>query len=178
MTTRIITADEAASLLGAATRGPWCVWSDEGPIVLPTGQRAGGWTCSICRGEPTSDSDHACVGYSVARVVAQAAEIDALRAILAAAPDLAATVVAQAAEIDALRAIIDGRATPPTIKEARAHSHGTRGAFVVMLGDGAAHYSARVVTGLQRFEKTPQRWWPLDSEGRPCAWPVVTEVAR
>ena len=78
------------------------------------------------------------------------------------------------AERDELRAIVEGRTEPPTIKEARAHSHGTRGAFVVMLGDGAAHYSARVLTGLQRFEETPQRWWPLDSEGRPCAWPKVT----
>lgn len=77
-------------------------------------------------------------------------------------------------EVLRLREIVEGRDTPPTIKQARAHSHGTRGAFVVMLGDGAAHYSARVVTGLQRFERTPQRWWALDAKGCPCAWPKVT----
>lgn len=82
-------------------------------------------------------------------------------------------IAALTAERDAAQTIIAGRTTPPTIKQARSHSHGTRGAFVVMLGDGGAHYSARVVTGLQRFEKTPQRWWAIDAEGRPCAWPIV-----
>ena len=80
-------------------------------------------------------------------------------------------------EVVRLRTIIEGRAVPPTAKEARAHSHTTRGAFVVKLGDGNAHCCARVVTGLQRFEETSQRWWALDASGRPCAWPT-TEGGR
>lgn len=82
-----------------------------------------------------------------------------------------------ATERDRLRAIIEGRTTPPTIAEARAHSHRARGAFVAMLGEGEAHYRARVVTGLQRFSATPQRWIALDADGRPCAWPTA-EVSR
>lgn len=78
-------------------------------------------------------------------------------------------------EVLRLRAIVEGRDAPPTIKQALAHSHGARGAFVVMLGDGAAHYSARVVTGLQRFWQKPQRWWALDAAGRPCEWPKTGE---
>lgn len=80
---------------------------------------------------------------------------------------LARTVVA-------LRAIIDGRTTPPTIAEARHHSHVTRGAFVVMVGDDRAHVGARVVTGLGKLPQKPSRWWPLARDGRPCAWPEVS----
>ena len=81
------------------------------------------------------------------------------------------------ARVRELEAIIEGRTTPPTIAEARAHSHRARGAFVAMLGEGEAHYRARVVTGLQRFSATPQRWIALDADGRPCAWPTA-EVSR
>ena len=82
---------------------------------------------------------------------------------------------AEAAEQECarLRAIVEGRQTPPTIREARQHSHVTRGAFVVSLGGGNAHLSARVATGLQRFDATPQLWIALDATGRPCAWPVI-----
>ena len=176
MSGRIITADEAASLLGAATRGPWRVWSDEGPIVLPTGQRAGGWTCSICRGEPISDSDHACVGYSVAKDEAQA---DADGRLLAAAPDLAATVIAQATEIERLRAIVNGRTTPPTEAEVKAHG----GAWLVWDEYGQKPL-VRDRSGATRTAEHsrevgwPSRWWPLDGDYRPCAWPVVAEASR
>ena len=87
--------------------------------------------------------------------------------------DVAALARTKGAELDALRAIIEGRAKPPTIAEARAHCHGTRGAFVAKLGDGNAHCCSRVVTGLQRFPASPQRWIALDANGRPCAWPTV-----
>ena len=72
-----------------------------------------------------------------------------------------------------LQEIIAGRTVPPTIREARQHSHVTRGAFVAVLGDGNAHCHARIATGLQRFDATPQLWIALDATGRPCAWPVV-----
>ena len=74
---------------------------------------------------------------------------------------------------DAAEAIIAGRTVPPTIREARQHSHVTRGAFVALLGSSPAHLSARIATGLQRFDATPQLWIALGADGRPCAWPVV-----
>jgi len=81
-------------------------------------------------------------------------------------------------ECDALRAIVEGRTAPPTIREARQHSHVTRGAFVAVLGSSPAHLSARIATGLQRFDVTPQLWIALGADGRPCAWPVVDGVPR
>lgn len=81
-------------------------------------------------------------------------------------------------ECDALRAIVEGRTAPPTIREARQHSHVTRGAFVAVLGSSPAHLSARIATGLQRFDVTPQLWIALGADGRPCAWPVVDGVSR
>lgn len=83
-----------------------------------------------------------------------------------------AVLTALLAERDVMLAIVEGRSTPPTIKEARAHSHGTRGAFVVTLGGRNAHGGARIATGLQVFPQSPQRWIALDADGRPCAWPV------
>lgn len=28
------------------------------------------------------------------------------------------------------------------------------------------------------WEFTPDRFWPIDATGRPCAWPVVVEVGQ
>jgi len=182
---RIISADEARQFIIGATEGPWEVgvasmWKQGVRVETEMFVRRPGDNVAIAAQviDPRTEE----ISESNAR-------------LLAAAPDLAASVIAlheRLATLDAevargiaeretlrrerdeARAIIAGRDTPPTIKEARAHSHGARGAFVVKLGDGHAHYAARVVTGLQRFEKTPQRWWALDAEGRPCAWPKVT----
>ena len=185
MTPRIITAAKAQALLDGATPGPWRVWSDEGPIVLPTGQRVGGWTCSICRGDYASDSDHACVGYSVAKDEARA---DADARLLAAAPDLAHTVVAQAAEHASLRAIIDGLTTPPTDEEIRSaalagltvilhaieacdgHRVDLRTRDALVLSTWAAHHADG------NFASAT--WRLIDANDRPCAWPVVVEASR
>lgn len=46
-----------------ARKAPWIVWSDEGPIWLPTGDCVGGWTMSVCSapGGSTSDVEHVCI---------------------------------------------------------------------------------------------------------------------
>lgn len=72
-----------------------------------------------------------------------------------------------------LHAIIEGRTTPPTDDELAAHAK--RGGQWMMLApqgisaDRFAWPSPRdwyVARGASR-------WWPLDRDGRPCAWPEV-----
>lgn len=55
------------------------------------------------------------------------------------------------AAVDALRAIVDGRTAAPTDAERAVHA----GEWLVRYRDSRAC-----------------RWWPLDSTGRPCAWPT------
>lgn len=103
--TRRITAAEAQELVARATPGPWGVWSEEGPITLPTGKTAGGWSYSVCAFEGTvrqaacRDAPHVCVGHAFAKN--DEAEHDAC--LMAAAPDLAASLIVLEAERDALR---------------------------------------------------------------------------
>ena len=88
-------------------------------------------------------------------------------------------------ERDALRAIVEGRTVAPTVAEARAVRE-AGGAFVrspVYL-DGFCGRFAEVVTGLARLGSESEdqrralaRWFVIDHDGRPCAWPVV-EVSR
>lgn len=109
-----------------------------------------------------------------------------------AAPDLARTVVAlheRVAELtrerDEARAIIDGRATPPTDAEIAKHcAAGGRwrsfvpGEFILSTGDGDAE-DAQQTAAVQSANALivgtrGVRWWALDAQCRPCAWPVVT----
>lgn len=89
--------------------------------------------------------------------------------------DVAAERDALAADNARLRAIVEGRTVAPTIREARAHCHGSpgsRGAFVATRLDWGAHGGARVATGLQPLPGATHRWIALDASGRPCAWPT------
>lgn len=77
------------------------------------------------------------------------------------------------AEVTALRAIIEGRTAPPTLAEARAHDKH----WLVMLDDGKGNplpwttlSPLRAPTSTTRF----LRFIPLDADGKPCAWPVVS----
>ena len=84
------------------------------------------------------------------------------------------------AELDALRAIVEGRTTPPTDAEVEAHlAAGGFWRWQNLPGDPAGprfgHAFADEVEWLRRF---PLRWWALDADGAPCAWPVVTEAPR
>ena len=105
--------------------------------------------------------------------------------------DLAATVIAQAAEIDALRAILAGRTTPPTVEEIATHeaAGGTWLFFETKNAEGQPLHDAAPTVADREFNAYEARegqmllahavrWWPLDADGRPCAWPVVTEVSR
>ena len=83
-------------------------------------------------------------------------------------------------ELAAARAAMTGQTTAPTIAEARKHCHGSRGVFVVILGDtgeGGAHCRARIATGPQRFSEQPQRWIALAADGTVCAVPGAPPAA-
>lgn len=94
------------------------------------------------------------------------------------------------AERDELRAIVDGRTEAPTDEEIAAHcAQGGRWrsathAHTVCFGGAtyrvpARSHEASTLPGAQSdrdlhaLDDIVARWWPLDSEGRPCAWPVV-----
>lgn len=83
---------------------------------------------------------------------------------------------------EALRAIIEGRTTPPTEAEIAAHDR-AGGGWVIC--SPAAPLDTRIVCLSAATAKVRaafcrgaviRRWWPLDNDGRPCAWPVVTEA--
>ncbi len=101
-------------------------------------------------------------------------------------------VVAMTAEIVRLGAIIEGRTTPPTDAEFATHdaaggswrivTHavGTR----ILAEDGYQRDVAMWAHAeMLRDAMAPGgplhgadvRWWALDAEGRPCAWPVVSQ---
>jgi hypothetical protein len=97
-------------------------------------------------------------------------EHDALRAQLAQVT----------AERDALRAIVEGRTTPPTDAEIEVHdaAGGLWRCVAIddpymcrdaMRGRGAAYHRALI----DALESEGARWWALDAQKRPCAWPVV-----
>lgn len=102
------------------------------------------------------------------------------------------TIVELMRERDALRAIIEGRTTPPTEAERRAHHDAHGGRWMQRDDDDPAPAQLRPIwqriVNLADFDssyyveefiaKHPGRWWPLDSTGRPCAWPVATEAPR
>ena len=143
------------------------------------------------------DDDGDCVIHYDDITIARVAHFDnghteALAHLFAVAPDdvkeLSATVAAQAAEIDRLRAIIDGRTTAPTEAEIAAHeAAGGRwrsivpGEFILSTSDGDGDAEdARQTSAVQRANaaivvRAGVRWWALDAQNRPCAWPVVTE---
>ena len=92
------------------------------------------------------------------------------------------------AERDALRAIIDGRTTPPTDAEIAAHDHaGGWWSYLPPPGQSSCTCAA-CATHQQPGGELPRsnvrvvaslgdgRWWALDAQRRPCAWPVVTEA--
>lgn len=88
------------------------------------------------------------------------------------------------------QAIIAGRTTPPTDAEIAAHADASHiGAWLITATDGCRQlvHLWRPFDGDSRSEEwamlrrrmgpfkfTIARWVPIDAEGRPCAWPVVT----
>lgn len=81
-------------------------------------------------------------------------------------------------DLERLRAIIEGRTTPPTDAEMEAHvAPGRSGWWLVSSPDDMS---------LELIEQPSERdwciewgatqWLPIDLDGRPCAWPVVTEA--
>ena len=78
-----------------------------------------------------------------------------------------------------LRAIVEGRTTPPTWQEIERH-HESGGSWMCSAG-GVADVSERASVTHRWADDHRDlpgmggcRWWPLDTHGRLCAWPVVT----
>lgn len=101
------------------------------------------------------------------------------------AADVEALARAKGAELDALRAIVEGRTTPPTDEECEAHeAAGGLWRWIVTV-DGSVSWGlssdigptcdTRPLSGVPRRIGSVYavRWWPLDSTGRPCAWPTT-----
>ena len=77
-------------------------------------------------------------------------------------------------ERDALRAIVEGRTTPPSDEEIAAHE-AAGGLWRCPNADRQAMGGprARVARTVDARMGHVTTWWPLDTHGRPCAWPVV-----
>jgi hypothetical protein len=86
---------------------------------------------------------------------------------------LRAALAKVTAERDALRATIDGRATPPTHAEIASHE-ARGGVWLVMDSRGVLSALGEPLATARAERGSGRRWWPLDAECRPCAWPEVT----
>jgi hypothetical protein len=82
-------------------------------------------------------------------------------------------------EVRRLGAIVEGRTTPPTWQEIERH-HESGGSWIFSAG-GVADVSERASVTHRWADDHRDlpgmggcRWWPLDTHGRLCAWPVVT----
>lgn len=212
MTTRIITADEAKSMLDAReSKGAWRVGTveAEGKVWARDPEALGGDALGeVCVFNANTYRPHngnralAAAAPDLAHtVVAQAAEIDALKAQVdaqavalrvvalwlggphhASDPESVSSLArAKGREIDSLRAIIDGRTIPPTNDEIAAHTS-TGGYWMVTECDDEGRvwspYIDCDIADLERLAKrrvwaSRHRRWIAIRNGCPCAWPVV-----
>lgn len=85
------------------------------------------------------------------------------------------------AEADALRATVEGRDTAPTPQEIDAHAAADTsdrgGQWRVVDADAGWDWldAGELRQHLARCTfRGVTRYWPLDRDGRPCAWPTVT----
>lgn len=74
------------------------------------------------------------------------------------------------AEVERFRAIIEGRTIAPTDEEIAAHAkHGGLWQYL-----SAGRLCHGWLDSLELLHGAPvSRWWPIDRDGRPCAWPEV-----
>ena len=90
-------------------------------------------------------------------------------------------ILALVAEVRRLRAIVEGRPTSPTTAEARAVKNA--GGCFVRTTTGRVRGYSRCVSGLARLGSKAEdqrhsgnaRWFVVDRDGRPCAWPEVSK---
>lgn len=93
------------------------------------------------------------------------------------------TVLARALRaVVALSAVVDGRETPPTEEESRAHyeNGGSWLMLVVIPANGAQrelvtwhHGWGPVINHPCDDDPRPLRWMPIDADRKPCPWPKV-----
>jgi hypothetical protein len=77
-------------------------------------------------------------------------------------------------EVERLRAIIEGRTTPPTIEEARTHID-AGGVFRMVCGARSFTAESMIAVDVAIEDFPGGRWWALDAQKRPCAWPTVAK---
>lgn len=80
-------------------------------------------------------------------------------------------------ELIATRDIIDGRTTAPTDAEIAAHEAAGGSWMTAHREHRAFAHSPAIVRAWRDYGREsgcPTRWWPLDRDGRPCAWPEVS----
>ena len=165
-------AEIEARIPSAATQ---CMWCDRLATLRCKG--CGGLLCDEHRDYLRDESP--CGGDATEPVTHDHATADRTD-LVAEVRRLAAALDAVTAERDAFRAIIEGRTAPPTFAERVAHMEAHRrnrwmarastGAVVIGDFDDPPMWAA--LTTL-----IPVCWWPLDADGRPCAWPTA-EVSR
>ena len=84
------------------------------------------------------------------------------------------------ARVTDLEATIAGRTTPPTDADLAAHERSTglwRVRWAYLRG-GWDHVETNDARRLRDANNGKLRWWPLDADGWPCAWPTAAEGAR
>lgn len=142
--------------MSAATPGPWVTDHEFGLVLRGASQ---GHVIATLDHEDVRDTG----GADLAFIAAAREDVEDL-----------------VAEVERLRDVIAGRTTPPTSTERVAHLRATGydGRWRVRHGAldlvGVFHDSVLLANALR---VTDARWWPLDAEGRPCAWPTA-EVSR
>jgi hypothetical protein len=81
-------------------------------------------------------------------------------------------------DVAALQAIVEGRTVPPTPDEAEAQRR-AGGGWLYSRPEGcrasvaALPMTVRSVVCAADYQRETLRWWPLDANGAPCAWPVT-----
>ena len=85
-----------------------------------------------------------------------------------------------AADLLAAREIIDGRTSPPTEAEVRAHANAGGRWLISCEGDAGRRHVYTLDRGwedalgeVRRPGAGVTRWWSLDAEGAGCPWPVA-----
>lgn len=102
------------------------------------------------------------------------------------AEGMEAALAAACAREAALRAIVEESTTPPTDEAIAAHE-AAGGAWLVqwasgtlvqrMCGDTSGTLESAEVAAQWRGDGEVVRWWALDAERRPCAWPTPAALA-
>lgn len=165
MSKRLVTAEEAQAILDAC----------DAPVPM---------TGPVVTLDDAPPSPLDAVPDLAATVVYLHAEVSLLRAqrsdLATANAGLTLKTIEALVERNELRAILAGREAPPTDAEIEAHD-AAQGVWLCRLTDARGVERLVLDARQARFHARPDvgarwqvvRWWALDRDGCPCAWPVV-----